>query len=238
MALGLPAAAAERVRFAGASGEAVQGEMSLPKGDGPFPAVVLLHSCLGLPANRGQIAGALASWGYAALFVDDFATRGLKETCAVEFPQVVGDAFGALAFLAGRSEVDSARVAAIGFSQGGDAALRIAASPAGSGGLGFAAAAAFYPPCDNEADATLRIPTLIMVGASDSVTPAADCARLAVRQPGMTKLVVYPGASHGFDDPEFGAGKRILGMNLAYDRGAAAKSWPELRAFLKRTLGR
>ena len=145
-------AAAERVRFASASGEGVQGELSLPKGNGPFPAVVLLHSCLGLPANRGAIESALVSWGYAALFVDDFSTRGLRETCTIEFAQVVQDGFGALAFLARRSEIDSARVAAVGFSQGGDAALKIAASPSGSGGLSFRAAAAFYAPCDNEGE--------------------------------------------------------------------------------------
>ena len=42
---------------------------------------------------------------------------------------------------------------------------------------GFKAAAAFYAPCANVAGATLDIPTLILVGAKDEVTPAADCAR-------------------------------------------------------------
>ena len=103
----------------------------------------------------------------------------------------------------------------------------------------FKAAAAFYPPCANEADATLAIPTLILVGAKDTVTPAADCAALAKRQaPGMVKLVVYPGAAHGFDLPEFGAGRQIMGMALAYDREAAQRAWAELRAFLARRLGR
>jgi len=74
-------------------GEEVQGYLTRPKGAGPFPAVVLLHTCLGLPANRRSIAETLAGWGYVALFVDDFKTRGLKETCAVDFDPAVADAF-------------------------------------------------------------------------------------------------------------------------------------------------
>jgi len=240
----LGAAAAEgRVQFDSAGGgPKIQGYLSVPPGEGPFPAVVLIHSCLGLPANRPAIAAELKASGYVALFVDDFGPRGLKETCAVDFPDAVRDAFGGLAYLARRSDVDPSRIAAVGFSQGGDAALKIASAPSGEAfglpGLAFKAAAAFYPPCDNEADARLRIPALILVGASDAVTPAADCERLARRQPERVKLVVYPGAAHGFDDPEFGAGRRVLGMTLAYNADAARRAGPALRRFLAETLGR
>jgi dienelactone hydrolase len=234
-----PASPDELVRFASAGrGEEVQGYLTRPKGAGPFPAVVILHTCLGLPANRRSIGDALAAWGYVALFVDDFATRGLKQTCAVDFPEGVADAFGALAFLSGQSFVDRARIAAVGSSQGGDTALKLAASPAAGEGS-FKAAAAFYPPCANEADAQLKIPTLILVGAKDDVTPAADCAALGKRRdPGAVKLVVYPGAAHAFDLPEFGAGRQVMGMTLAYDRNAAQRAWAELRDFLVRRLGR
>ena len=92
-----PAEAEELVKFASAGqGEPIQGYLSRPKGAGPFPAVVLLHSCLGLPAERAAIGERIATWGYVALYVDDFATRGLKETCAVDFKPAVADAYGAL----------------------------------------------------------------------------------------------------------------------------------------------
>jgi dienelactone hydrolase len=239
-----PAAADELVKFASAGqADPIQGYLTRPKGKGPFPAVVLLHTCLGLPAERASIGERIAAWGYVALFVDDFATRGLKETCAVDFKQALPDAYGALAYLSRLPDVDPGRIAAVGFSQGGDTALKIAADvgaeSAGNDGAVFKAAAAFYPPCSNEAGAALDIPTLILVGAKDEVTPAADCAELAKRQaPGMAKLVVYPGAAHGFDIPEFGAGTRIMGMLLAYDRNAAQRSWSELRSFLAARLGR
>jgi dienelactone hydrolase len=239
-----PAEAEELVKFASAGqGEPIQGYLSRPRGAGPFPAVVLLHSCLGLPAERAAIGERIATWGYVALYVDDFATRGLKETCAVDFKPAVADAYGALAHLASLPDVDPARVAAVGFSQGGDTALKIATGggtrPAGDQGAVFRAAAAFYPPCANVAGAAVDIPTLILVGAKDEVTPARDCAELAKRQQtGMVKLVVFPGAAHAFDLAEFGAGAKVMGMLLAYDRNAAQESWKKLRAFLKAQLGR
>jgi dienelactone hydrolase len=240
MIVGAPASADELVKFTSAGrGDPIQGYLTRPKGAGPFPAVALLHSCLGLPANRRSIADALAAWGYVALFVDDFATRGLKETCAVDFNDAMADAYGALGYLSQLSFVDRTRIAAVGFSQGGDTALKLAASPRAAGAPAFRAAAAFYPPCANEADAQLDIPTLILVGAKDEVTPARDCAALAKRQqPGMVRLVVYPGAAHAFDLPEFSGGKQVLGMSLAYDGNAAQRSWGELRSFLAARLKR
>ena len=143
LAGGVPAEADEQVSFASAGqGDPIQGYLTRPKGAGPFPAVVLLHTCLGLPAERASIGARIAAWGYVALFVDDFATRGLKETCAVDFKQALPDADGALAYLRRLSYVDPDKIAVVGFSQGGDTALKIAAG----GAAGFKAAAAFYPP--------------------------------------------------------------------------------------------
>jgi dienelactone hydrolase len=243
-----PASAEELVTFdsvsipAGKPGAPIRGYLTRPKGAGPFPAVVLLHSCLGLPATKGSIAGMFAGWGYVALFVDDFATRGLRETCATDFGDGPADAFGALAFLSRLPYVDAKRVAAVGYSQGADTALRIASGRlAEPRAPGFKAAVAFYPPCANQADARLAMPTLILVGDSDDVTPAADCKRLADHQPSLgadVKLVVYPGAYHLFDDPGLAAGRRLLGMWLQYDARAAERSRSEMRDFLAAKLTR
>ena len=238
------ASAEELVTFPGAAGgRDIHGFLAKPEGRGPFPAVVLLHSCLGLPANRRAIESEIAGWGYVALFVDDFSGRGLKETCAVDFPDGLSDAYGALTFLSGLPAVDPSRIAAVGFSQGADAALTIAASGQESRlpippGVAFKAAAAFYPPCANQSGARLRIPTLILVGAEDAVTPAADCERLAKSQPGDVDIIVLPDAGHGFDLPEFRGGRRVLGMWLSYDPDAAKRSWAELRRFLAKRLAR
>jgi dienelactone hydrolase len=243
-----PAVGAERVEFpsaaaSGQTGAPLQGELVRPKGAGPFPAAVLIPTCLGLPANRQSIESALAGAGFVALFVDEFATRGLKETCAVDFPQSVADAYGALAFLGRRPDVDPRRIAAIGFSQGGDAALTIATERGAAAfalpeNVRFRAAAAFYPPCANQGHARLALPTLIVIGDDDRVTPAGDCERLARRQGANVRLVVLAGAGHGFDDPEFSAGRPVFGMSLAYDAAAARKGMGALIAFLGKALSR
>ena len=245
MALALLAAttasAQEPVRFPDAAGAEVAGYLTRPRGGGPFPAVVLLHSCLGLPRDQAAIGERFARWGYVALFVDDFATRGLKETCATDFPEGRADAEGALRYLARLGYVDPRRIAAVGYSQGGGVALEIAASDAPPDAPRFKAAAAFYPPCENVADARLEIPTLILVGRSDRVTPAADCERLAAAQPddgGRLQLVVLPDAPHRFDDPDLVEPRRIYGMTMKCDADAARRALRELRAFLAARLAR
>jgi dienelactone hydrolase len=257
-----PAAADELVRFASAApplhqaertniganpprrAPDVQGYLTKPKGHGPFPAVVLLHSCLGLRADRRSITSTLASWGYVALFVDDFTEHGIRETCAVDFPEAAPDAFGALAFIATLPDVDKTRIGVIGYSQGADTALQIAASRFRSAvaipkDVAFKAAVAFYPPCENLSGTRLQLPTLILIGAADAVTPAAACERLVSKQPAANvKLVVYPGVGHVFDDPEFTGGRRVLDMWLQFDERAAAQSKSALREFLATKLAR
>ncbi len=225
---------------AGQPGTAINGYLTKPSGHGPFPAVVLLHSCLGLPRDRSAIGNMIASWGYVALFVDDFGTRGLKQTCTVNFPEGVADAYAALNYVASFAFVDRTRIAAVGYSQGADTALTIASGRFASAfvllqGAEFKAAAAFYPPCTNQRDARLALPTLILVGDGDDVTPAADCARLARAQPrgiSKVKLIVLAGAEHAFDNPVFLGGARVYGMWLKYDRAAAERANAELHHFL------
>ena len=69
----------------------------------------------------------MARWGFVALFVDNLGTRGLTETCAVDFGEADSEALGALLYLSMRRDVDPARIAVVGYSQGAGAALNIAA---------------------------------------------------------------------------------------------------------------
>jgi dienelactone hydrolase len=246
-----PALADERVNFdtavprseqdaAGVGRAAIKGYLTKPSGQGPFPAVVLLHSCLGLPVDRNAIGKMIASWGYVALFVDDFGTRGLMQTCAVDFPEGIADAYGALNYVARVPFVDRTRIAAVGYSQGADTALTIGSGRFASAfvlpqGAKFKAAAAFYPPCANQRGRRLVLPTLIVVGDHDDVTPAADCARLADAQPrtiSKLKFIVLAGADHAFDNPGFAGGARVYGMWLKYDGAAAEQAKAELLRFL------
>ena len=109
----------------------IDGFLTRPGGPGPFPAIVHLHVCGGLPddVKRGADhfwSDRLASWGYAVLVVDSYTTRGISNTCSGEPAARAADAYGALAWLARQPFVDANRVAVIGFSAGGIATLSIA----------------------------------------------------------------------------------------------------------------
>ncbi len=123
----------ERVEFEGAAqrlisgglirGDRIQGYLAKPEGAGPFPAVIGLHGCGGMPdTTKRKLVDELVGWGYVVLLVDSFATRGIEHACTGGYSDIAGmrrsDAYGALAFLARQTFVDPQRVAAVGFSQG------------------------------------------------------------------------------------------------------------------------
>jgi len=228
---------------ASVSGFPIQGYLTKPAGDGPFPAVVLLHSCNGASATRRARADVIADWGYVTLFVDDFTTRGIKETCTSDFGDGVADALGALRFLSTLPYVDTKRIAAVGYSQGAMTALRLASGRINGvyelpNNLAFRAAVAFYPYCRYPND-RLIVPTLILIGERDDWTSPASCEHLAQKQTSMgsdVKLVVYPGAYHAFDNPGQTEGKQLFGHWLKFDPDAASRSTVEVRDFLQTKL--
>jgi dienelactone hydrolase len=91
------------------------GILTKPQGDGPFPAVVLLHGCAGIDdANVRDKAWAkrLASWGYVTLQVDSFRPREMSTICdstllllKMAYPRAE-DAYDAKSFLAELPFVD------------------------------------------------------------------------------------------------------------------------------------
>jgi dienelactone hydrolase len=220
---------------------AVQAYLSRPEGNGPFPAVVYLHGCGGLSAYaRKSAATQMTGWGYVSLVVDSFATRGVKNTCTTTLPDYrKADAFGALLYLSKLPFVDAKRIALVGHSQGGMAALEVASSHLFDvfempPGLKYRAAVAYYPRCDVAED-QLAIPTLILIGELDDWVAPKTCDWWMRRRQGKgapVKLVVYPGAYHDFDIPSTGDGQRYFGHWLKYDAEAAASATAEMHNFL------
>ncbi len=241
------AGAAEQVEIA-------HGDLTLrsvlfrPDGAGPFPAVVALHGCERLMGRNGTIVRRFADWGerlraagLATVFPDSFASRGLAGQCRVRERRVrssrerVGDAVAARHWLQSQGWVAKQRVSLMGWSSGAIAALWAVRPRAGprDGQPDFRSAIAFYPGCRRLGVTawSARIPTLILIGRSDDWTSAAACEQMVAGAHGRSArstLVVYPGAYHEFDRPDYpvrelsglaytadGSGRAHVGSNAA-----------------------
>jgi dienelactone hydrolase len=230
-------------------GDRIEGHLARPDGAGPFPAVVGLHGCAGMhDTTKQKLADELVGRGYVVLLVDSFATRGIDHACTgggffATAGQRPPDAYGGLAFLARQSFVDSQRVAAVGFSQGGWVTLLVAEPDSHErfvlpANLRFRAALAFNPPC-RLAGARPAIPTVILIGDLDDWTPAPDCSdRVADwgNDGPPIELIVYPGVHHGFYYPHLQPGRTMFGHWVEYNGAAADDATRRLHGFLDRHL--
>jgi dienelactone hydrolase len=229
-----------------APAETVEAYLSKPAGAGPFPAVVTLHGCEGLtPYIRNAAAERMNAWGYVSLVIDSFSLRGVENACSTSIPPYrQGDAFGALIYLSSLPFVDRHRIALVGRSQGGTAALEVASfRPVPvydvPGGLAYRAAIAFYPSRCTGAQDWLAIPALIMIGERDDWASPANCELWLRERHGQgspVKYVKYRGAYHDFDIPALRDGMRYLDHWLQYDAVAAAGAEKEMRDFLLQQL--
>jgi dienelactone hydrolase len=233
--------------------QTLTGKLTKPHGDGPFPAVVLMHGCGGISKYQQNWADKLASWGYVAFVLDSFGPRGeTKGICAntMLIPATVRsqDAYDAKAYLSGLPFVDRNRVAAMGFSHGGVTALcavsdsnyaawalRAKMSPSRKQENPFRAVIAFYPYCQaNLEDSNTAL--LILTGALDDWCPAALCQKSmpSAKAAQEITLKIYPGAYHGFDME--GIDLKVEGHRILYNPEALADSIVQVREFLAKNL--
>ena len=185
-----------------------------PKGDGPFPAVVLIHTSGGL--KNGHVkrdAQRLVEKGYVALVLDSMGPRGVnvitESTRALYPPAGVKDAYIALDFLKNQSYVDKERIYQAGYSWGGFVATLLGspllAKAAGANDR-FKASASFYSTCVvNKSSLILADtdkPVLMLIAGDDRENPHGTCLQdlEGLRARGMPiESYVYEKASHGWD---------------------------------------
>ena len=189
------------------------GSLVVPKGEGPFPAVVLMHGCAGLDpeVRKGNDIHVrhLVSEGFVTLVLDSFGPRRLRDVVCNEGDEMWAayryrqrDAVSALRFLRSQPFVDGSNVFVMGQSHGGGVVLRLARSRTIPVSDRFRAAVAYYPWCGNQLREPLHTPVLVLIGEDDDWTPAFHCVegrRYARGAPFEVK--VYEAAHHSFDLP-------------------------------------
>ncbi len=223
--------------IAGCAGAAAAGDLrddipitvTKPDGEGPFPAVVVLHDCSGLGPRSSGAPGRwgreLLERGYVVVIPDSFTTRGFPHGICTDAsptrrnvmaPRRAQDAYAALAHARTLPFVDGTRVGVMGGSHGGASTLAAMQTPVSEADplartkrAGFQAGVALYPACeparrgDRSGGAYRAIaPLLILAGEKDDWTPAEACRLLAESTRGTAHPVavtIYPGAHHAFD---------------------------------------
>jgi dienelactone hydrolase len=220
--------------------------------------VILLHGSGGLPPRhtRGRAFYAdLAAWirtqRYIAFLVDSFSARQLPYrgagVTAMRSVDRAFDVLGAVKHLETLPYVQRQKIAVIGWSHGGGAAIAARNRQGRHPELLVSATVAYYPPCRDFSWFSGTTPLLILMGDQDLLTPADDCRPLAqeARRRGQpVELIVYPNATHAFDGESLPTSGLYLGPGIG--RGEMVKYNPEAhrdatertRLFLERYLKR
>lgn len=229
----------------GGSVESIDGELHRPKGAGPFPAVVLLHTCGGLSDADANWAGFFNDLGYVTLVVDTFGSRN-EERCPVDFKAdtaMIRDAYGALDYLGSLPYVDKARVVVSGRSMGGNAIDRLAPLEFKSpGGLNFKAGINLFGTCEVTADAVFLgekniVPTLVIIGDREKPERLFPCRDMGGKSP-LVAVHILKDTYHAFDNDRRGINYDHAGNEMMYSASATQKAEGIIKAYLAGQLGK
>lgn len=216
--------------------------LRLPDALGRAPLVLLLHGCDGRSPAVYVWADRIARLGYAVAIVDSFNPRGVADVCGRpdEVPSRLRarDVVSAVEAFDGHPRVDARRIAVIGVSHGGSAAIWAARADGAGDALAerLEAVVAFYPLCPT-VPVALRAPVTVLIGGADTWSPVRACTEMErrFRSAGLdVRVVVYPFATHAFDtrQPE----RTGFGHRMTYDPVAAGDAEDRIRAILARRL--
>jgi dienelactone hydrolase len=221
-----------------ADGLSMDAELFYEAGSGRKPGVLVFPEAFGLGEHALEKARQLSQLGYVALACDLHGNRRLFDNIPdmqKEFGPLMADpkrprlrAQGALDALSACPEVDTGRIAAIGFCFGGTLALELARS-----GAPIAAAVGFHSGLGtaSTADAkNIRGKVLVCIGADDPMIPIEQRAAFEkeMREGKVDwQLNVYGGATHSFTNKE--ADARGNPQSFRYDAKVEARSWQQMR---------
>jgi len=241
----------EHITIRGNGGDEIDSYYAQPRGEGPFPGVVVIQHIFGVDEWIMEVCRRMAHHGYEALApnlyarigslgsgpVEDLAAR-LRAKGGLNDDVVVGDLQAAVDSLRARPE-SNGKVGTIGFCMGGRFAYlancRIpnldAAVDCWGGGVAPDPAQPGNPPGTPPIDLTegMKAPLLGIFGNDDTRPDRAEVDRTEAKLKGLNKSYEfhrYDGAGHGFfatDRPN-------------YRQQQATDGWSKVFAFYEKHL--
>ncbi len=232
-----------------AGGTTLRGHLAKPAAASAQRAgVLVVHEWWGLNDYIRRRAGMLAELGYTALAVDMYGNGETATDPAGAgklMNGVLADRAGLEArFRAGldllkrQDGVAADEIAAIGYCFGGAVVLHAARI-----GMPLAAVASFHGALGSfhkPKPGDVKAKVLVCHGAADSLVPDSD---LEAFKKEMTdaqadfQVKAYPGALHGFTNPEATENGKKYGLPLAYDPNADRQSWDDMKSLFARAFG-
>jgi carboxymethylenebutenolidase len=218
-----PAIEAGPVTFPG-DGLTLVGYQAKPKGNGPFPAIIVAHENRGLTDYIMDVTRRLAKAGYVALAVDQLSKQGgtAKVTDPAQIPAALSSAspeelagyyLSGIKYLQGLPIVQRDRLGMVGFCFGGGMTwLTATKSP------DLKAAVPFYGPNPPlEAVPNIKAAVLGLYGGDDQRIDAGIPAieEAMKKNNKVFEKMIYPGAGHAFHND----------TGRAYNPTAAEDAW-------------
>ncbi|HLY04451.1 MAG TPA: dienelactone hydrolase family protein [Rhizomicrobium sp.] len=202
------------------------------------PGILVVHQGRGLAEHTRERARMLATLGYVAFALDMFGETPTDMQHAMKLMQRLAEnpallrsrALAGLDQLKEQTNVDSNRLAAIGYCFGGVVVLELARLD-----IGLAAVAAFHPALTNlpeRDDRPIACKVMVCAGDEDPLIPVASREQFAgmMRAAGADwQFLLYSGAGHSFTDKDVDR----LGMSgFSYHAPTDRRSWAALRELL------
>lgn len=223
-----PAIEAKMVEFKSGS-DTIMAYLAKPKGDGPFPIVLICHENRGLTDHIKDVTRRAAKAGYASLAVDLLSREGGTDKVGANVPGVLGntqptrfvDDFKAgLAYMQAQSFVQKDRAGMFGFCFGGGVTWRCATQIAE-----LRAAIPFYGPNPPLEDVPkIKAAVLAIYGGTDTrINAGIPEIENAMKANGKVfEKLIYDGAGHAFHNDTGGS----------YNATAARDAWLKTLAWL------
>jgi len=207
------------------------------------PGVLVAHAWGGRGAVEEKTARRLAELGYAGFAIDMFG-KGVRGSSREENASLIGPFLKDRGMLQGRinravstlreqAQVDSSRIAALGFCFGGLCVLDLARS--GADVRGVVSLHGLFNPPEPHPGKRIRASVLALHGHEDPMAPveAVNALETELTEAGADwQIHVYGGTMHAFTNPE----ANDPGFGTVYSQQAERRAWNATKAFLAEVL--